>query len=390
LLNTFEIIGHLGGVGLSSNIKKSEEEIKKIERAGRIVAGCHDQLSKMLKVGLKTKEIDHFIDWYLTENGAIPAQKGYRGYPFASCISVNEVACHGFPSQYELQDGDIVTIDFVADVDGWKADSARTYIIGKASEEAQRLVRSAQAALQAGLKAAKAGNSLAMIGQAIEERASADGYRVITAFAGHGIGQQLHEPPQVLHSKLPQPHFILEEGMVITIEPILSAGSVNTYIAPDGWTARTVDHSLTAQFEHTIAITKGKPKILTALPPARSKGNERAKSRAKRVKAEQSNNVPSSKAQSSKVGTSKLDPSKVGSSKVGSNKTQSNKAQPSKSLPDMAKANIAQSSTAKPIKPDLIHPSIVKGSGSASSVGRKGSNAGAASDKPSPNKRHRD
>lgn len=258
---------------MSIHIKKTAEEIKKIERAGKIVASCHQQLKKRIVPGVKTSEIDEFIDWYLTEHGAVPAQKGYKGYPYASCISVNEVACHGFPSHYVLQEGDIVTVDFVADVNGWKADSAWTYIVGNGSEEVRRLQRAAKTALLAGLKAAKAGNPLSAIGEVIEDQAKRDGYSVVTAFAGHGIGTQLHEPPQVLHARMQQQPFILEEGMVITIEPILSAGSPYVYIAKDGWTARTIDHSLTAQFEHTVAITKGAPILLTELAVKRKKHN---------------------------------------------------------------------------------------------------------------------
>lgn len=319
---------------MSSAIIKSEEEIKSIAQAGRIVASCHQRLGKMLAVGMKTKEIDHFIDWYLGEQGAIPAQKGYKGYPFSSCISVNDVACHGFPSDYELQAGDIVTIDIVADVEGWKADSAWTYTIGNVSDEARRLVRSSKAALLAGLKAAKAGNQLSAIGQAIEEQAERDGFKVITAFAGHGIGKQLHEPPQVLHASLPQPNFILQEGMVITIEPILSAGSTKVYIAPDGWTARTVDHALTAQFEHTIVITKGAPLLLTALPDKQS----RSKSSAARQ-----NKAKPGKTKSS---TSKLTTSKSSGDK--SKSTTSPVARVSRTNTNTGKSSAAGQGKAKP------------------------------------------
>lgn len=246
-------------------ILKTPEELKLIRRAGRVVAACHKALAEKLVPGATTADIDRFVNWYLTEHGAIAAQRGYRGYRYAICASVNEAACHGLPNTRPLQSGDIVTIDIVADVKGWKADCARTYMIGDVSMEARKLVRAAKASLQAGIKQAQVGKDIAEIGKAIELRAERDGYRVITAFVGHGIGKQLHELPQVPHTRSANTGVKLKEGMVITIEPILSAGSKDIYVSQDGWTARTVDHSLTAQFEHTIAITSKGPQLLTSL-----------------------------------------------------------------------------------------------------------------------------
>ncbi|HIW33751.1 MAG TPA: type I methionyl aminopeptidase [Candidatus Paenibacillus intestinavium] len=246
-------------------VPKTAEEIRRIARAGKIVAGCHKALVGKCVPGITTAAIDRFIDWYMVEHGAYPAQKGHKGYPYASCISVNEVACHGFPSSYKLEKGDIVTIDIVADYKGWKADSAWTYMVGEVSPQARRLVRAAKAAFRVGLAQAVIGNDISDIGYAIEQRAQRDGFQVITSFLGHGIGKELHELPHVHHVRTRTSGIKLEEGMVITIEPILSTGSPEIYIAHDGWTARTIDHALTAQFEHTIAITKAGPKILTRL-----------------------------------------------------------------------------------------------------------------------------
>lgn len=344
---------------MPSALTKTAEEIKLIQRAGRIVAGCHQELRKRLVPGKKTKDIDRFIDWYLTERGATSAQKGYKGYPYTSCISINEVACHGFPNDYELKEGDIVTVDIVADLNGWKADSAWTYMIGNVSEEARKLVRAAKAAMNAGIKAAKVGNALSAIGQAIEQSAAQDGFKVVSAFAGHGIGRQMHERPQVLHTGKPQPRIMLEEGMVITIEPILSAGSANIYTAKDGWTTLTVDHALTAQFEHTIAITNGEPLLLTALPAKQSNARSTAaKPSVAKTGTAKSSPVKTSEAKSSIVRLNPAKTSEAKSSIVRSNPAKTSEARssigksepakPSEAKASVAKANSARSSEPKP------------------------------------------
>lgn len=329
---------------MPSALTKTAEEIKLIQRAGRIVAGCHQELRKRLVPGKKTKDIDRFIDWYLTERGATSAQKGYKGYPYTSCISINEVACHGFPNDYELKEGDIVTVDIVADLNGWKADSAWTYMIGNVSEEARKLVRAAKAAMNAGIKAAKAGNALSAIGQAIEQSAAQDGFKVVSAFAGHGIGRQMHERPQVLHTGKPQPRIMLEEGMVLTIEPILSAGSANIYTAQDGWTTLTVDHALTAQFEHTIAITNGEPLLLTALPAKQSN----ARSTAAKPSVAKTGTAKSSPAKSSEASSGSRKPSQTKSGEAKASSGKSEPAKPSEAKASIAKANSARSSEPKP------------------------------------------
>ena len=264
---------------------RSSEEIRKIRRAGKIVAECHRELHKRLKAGMKTEDIERLVTSFFAKHGAVAAQKGFKGYPYASCVSVNEVACHGFPGSYELKRGDVVTVDMVADVGGWKADAACTYMIGEVKPEVRKLVRAAKAAMRAGIEAIQIGRDLSDIGYAIERRAELDGYKVVPSFAGHGIGMEMHEQPQVLHVRTQTTGIKLQEGMVITIEPIISAGSSELYIAHDGWTARTIDHSLTAQFEHTVAVTKQGPQILTALtasaapsvPTARRKKSNAAK-----------------------------------------------------------------------------------------------------------------
>ncbi|OMF24507.1 type I methionyl aminopeptidase [Paenibacillus sp. FSL H8-0548] len=242
---------------------KTKEHIRGIRKAGRIVAACHKALSKRIAPGVTTQEIDRFVERFMLDRGAIPAQKGYKGYPFATCASVNEVVCHGFPDSEPLEAGDIVTIDMVADVDGWKADSAWTYAIGRTNNAVEKLLLTAEQALVDGIKQAVLGNRLGDIGYAVQTRAERAGFEVVTAFAGHGNGKSVHEFPEVLHSGIRGQGMKLEEGMVITIEPILTAGKADVYITTDGWTARTRDGAWAAQFEHTVAITKAGPIILT-------------------------------------------------------------------------------------------------------------------------------
>ncbi|MFD1955000.1 type I methionyl aminopeptidase [Paenibacillus thailandensis] len=242
---------------------KTAENIKVIRKAGTIVADCHKAIAGRIAPGVTTLEIDRFVERFLREAGAYPAQKGYKGYPYAICASVNDVVCHGFPDSVPLVEGDIVTIDMVADVDGWKADSAWTYGIGKLDRHSERLLRVARTALNRGISEAFPGKRLGDVGWAIQNYVERSGCSVVDSFTGHGIGRYIHEPPQVLHTGLPGFGERLEPGMVITIEPIVSEGRPEAHIERDGWTARTNDRSRAAQFEHTIAITEQGPVILT-------------------------------------------------------------------------------------------------------------------------------
>lgn len=247
---------------------KSEEEIACIRRAGQIVAECHEAIGRRIAPGVTTLEIDRFVERLMAERGARPAQKGYCGYPFATCASVNEVVCHGFPDSIPLQEGDLVTIDMVADVDGWKADSAWTYAIGRPQPEAARLMKAARRAMLRGVAECRAGRRIGDIGAAIVKEARAHGCSVVATFAGHGIGQSIHEAPEVGHTGLAGSGARLEPGMVLTVEPILAAGDGAVWIDRDGWTARTRDRSWSAQFEHTVAVTEQGPVILTCLQGA--------------------------------------------------------------------------------------------------------------------------
>jgi len=240
-------------------------EIEKMREAGQLLARCHQEIEKLIKPGVTTAEIDQFVEDFLASHGAVPEQKGYHGYPYATCASINDEICHGFPRKTPLKDGDIVTIDMVVNLNGWLADSAWSYAVGEISETAQKLLDVTKTSLFLGIKEAVPGNRIGDIGHAIQTYAEGEGFSVVREFVGHGIGQSMHEEPQIPHYGLKGKGLRLKEGMVITIEPMLNVGDWRSKVDANGWTARTVDGSLSAQYEHTIAITKDGPLILTTL-----------------------------------------------------------------------------------------------------------------------------
>ena len=208
-------------------------------------------------------EIDSFVERYLKEHGAKPEQKGYMGFPYATCASVNDEICHGFPTNKPLKEGDIVTIDMVVNLNGWLADSAWSYSVGKISEEAKNLMEVTKKCLYKGIKKALSGNTIGDIGHTIQTYAESLGYSVVRDYTGHGIGKVMHDDVVVPHYGKPGRGLKLREGMVITIEPMINIGTYKTLLDSNNWTARTADGSLSAQYEHTIAITKNEPIILT-------------------------------------------------------------------------------------------------------------------------------
>ncbi|UAL50712.1 MULTISPECIES: type I methionyl aminopeptidase [Metabacillus] len=244
-------------------ILKSEREINQMHEAGKLLASCHKEVAKLIKPGVTTLEIDAFVDDYLKKHGATAEQKGYKGYEYATCASVNDEICHGFPSKKPLKNGDIVTIDFVVNLNGALADSAWTHSAGTISEEAQKLMDVTKTAMYKGIEQAVIGSRLGDIGHAIQSYAEGESFSVVRDFTGHGIGKTMHEEPTVLHYGKPGKGLRLREGMVITIEPMLNAGTWYSKMDDNGWTARTVDGKLSAQYEHTVAITKNGPLILT-------------------------------------------------------------------------------------------------------------------------------
>lgn len=244
------------------NIYTKKDVLGMIE-AGKVLAEVHRRLRTFIKEGVTTLEIDAYVESILKEFGATAEQKGYEGFPYATCASVNDEICHGFPTEYILKDGDIVTIDMVVNLNGSLADSAWTYAVGNISEEARHLMETTLKCLYLGIKEAKVGNRLGDIGHAIQSYAEGEGFSVVREFVGHGIGKTMHEDPQVLHYGEAGRGLRIQEGMVFTIEPMINEGTFNLKIDKNGWTARTRDGKLSAQYEHQLAITKDGPIIIT-------------------------------------------------------------------------------------------------------------------------------
>jgi methionine aminopeptidase, type I len=242
---------------------KSKQEIEYMAAAGRLLAACHKEIGRMVKPGITTMEINDFVENYLSERGAKAEEKGYMGYPYATCASVNDEVCHGFPNKKPLKEGDIVTIDIVVNLDGWLADSAWSYAVGKISKEAEDLMKVTKECLYRGIKKAVAGNRIGDIGHEIQTYAESLSYSVVRDFTGHGIGRIMHDDVVVPHYGRPGRGLRLREGMVITIEPMINIGTYKITIDDNDWTARTKDGSLSAQYEHTLAITDKDPIILT-------------------------------------------------------------------------------------------------------------------------------
>lgn len=242
---------------------KSEKEINQMHEAGKLLASCHKEIQKIIDVGISTLEIDRFVEVFLTKNGATPEQKGYKGYPYATCASINDEICHGFPRSTPLKNGDIVTIDMVVNLDGGLADSAWTYSVEEGKDTVKKLMKVTNKSLYIGIERATIGNRLGDIGHAIQSYVESEGFSVVRDFTGHGIGPTLHEDPLIPHYGSPGRGPRIKEGMVITIEPMVNEGAWHSKMDSNGWTARTVDGKLSAQYEHTIAITKNGSIILT-------------------------------------------------------------------------------------------------------------------------------
>mgnify|MGYP001392145507 FL=1 len=242
---------------------KTREEIENMKKAGEILANCHKEIAKIVKPGITTFEIDQFVEYFLKKHNATPEQKGYQGYPFATCASVNDEICHGFPNKTPLKDGDIVTIDMVVNLDGWLADSAWSYGVGNISPKSKELLEVTKKSLYVGIEKAVIGNRIGDISHAVQTYVESKGFSVVRDFVGHGIGRYMHEDPQVPHFGRPGRGPRLMEGMVITIEPMVNVGTYKCKVDDNGWTARTTDGKLSAQYEHTLAITKDGPIIIT-------------------------------------------------------------------------------------------------------------------------------
>lgn len=243
--------------------RKTPREINLMHEAGKLLAKCHLELRDLIKPGITTKELDDFVEQFLAKHGATPEQKGYQGYKFATCASINDEICHGFPRNEPLSNGDIVTIDMVVNLNGGLADSAWTFSVGEITEETTALLKVTKESLDKAIEVCKVGNRIGDIGHAIQSYAEGKGYSVVRDFTGHGIGTSIHEEPFIPHfgeaGKGPR----LKEGMVITVEPMINQGVYHSQMDDNGWTARTIDGKWSAQYEHTIAITKEGPLLLT-------------------------------------------------------------------------------------------------------------------------------
>ncbi|MDD7543246.1 MAG: type I methionyl aminopeptidase [Peptoniphilaceae bacterium] len=243
---------------------KTDEQIAGMKRAGEILSKTHLAIRSILRPGMTTLQVNDFADAFMRYKNAIPAQLGYEGFPFALCTSVNDEVCHGYPNDRALQEGDILSIDNVVSYEGYLADSCWSYAIGTLSEEDQRLFDVTREAMYRGIQAAKAGNHLVDIGRAIQPFVEENGFSVVRAFVGHGIGREMHEDPQVLHYVTGHRGVRLRENMVITVEPMVNAGTWEVKVDEEnGWVATTADGKKSCQFEHTFAIRKEGPEILT-------------------------------------------------------------------------------------------------------------------------------
>lgn len=244
-------------------ICKTPRELDIMRRAGQIVAFTHQELKKHIKPGVTTKRLDQIADRFIRQHEAIPSFKGYNGFPGSICISVNEELVHGIPGSRVLQDGDIVSIDIGAKYNGYHGDSAWTYPVGTISEEDQKLLDVTEESLYKGLLEAKPGNRLSDLSHAIQSYAEGEGFSIVREYVGHGVGQGLHEDPQIPHYGPPGKGPRLKPGMVLAVEPMVNAGSRYVKTLADNWTVITVDGKRCAHFEHTIAITDSGFDILT-------------------------------------------------------------------------------------------------------------------------------
>ena len=244
-------------------IDKYKEAFEKTRLAGTIAAGALDEVAKIAKPGISTAEIDKLCYDYLNDHGAYSAPLFYRGFPKSCCTSTNHVVCHGIPSEKILKDGDIVNVDVTALKDGWHGDTSRTFEIGEVSVKAKKLVISTYEAMMKAIKIVKDDIHLGDIGATIQDHVEADGFSVVQDFCGHGIGKSFHKEPNVLHYGKKGTGEKIKTGMIFTIEPMINLGKYETKTLNDGWTAVTKDKSLSAQFEHTIGVTKDGCEIFT-------------------------------------------------------------------------------------------------------------------------------
>ena len=248
-----------------SIIIKSDREIETMRQAGKIVATILALLERQIRPGMKTRELDDTAAEELRRLGAKPSFKGYHGFPANLCVSINDEIVHGIPGERVLEDGDIVSLDFGTIIDGFQGDAALTVGVGEISPEARQLLEAAEGALEAGIAVAYYGARLGDISAAIQYYAESRGYSVVREYAGHGIGRAMHEDPQVPNIGQPGSGPMLQRGMTLALEPMVNIGDWRTRLGDDHWTVFTADGSLSAHFEHTVAVTDAEPEVLTTL-----------------------------------------------------------------------------------------------------------------------------
>lgn len=259
----------------------SEADFECMREAGRLVAACLDTVGESVREGITTGELDRICETFIRDNGAIPATLGYKGFTKSSCISLNDVICHGIPGSRVLREGDILNIDTTVILDGWHGDSSRMFGVGNLKPAARRVIDVVYRALEVGIAAARPGGHIGDIGAAIERYAKSQRCSVVKEYCGHGIGRVFHDSPQILHHGKPGQGARILPGMFFTIEPMVNLGRANTRVLADKWTVVTRDRSLSAQCEHTMGVTKNGIEVFTESPagsfhPFRTAGGQSA------------------------------------------------------------------------------------------------------------------
>ena len=249
-------------------IRKSAQEIEGMARAGELVRETLQLVAEQLEPGVSMLELDRIADEHIAERGGSPTSKGYKGFPAALCISPNAMVVHGIPDDYRAQEGDLISVDLGVTLDGLVADSAITLPVGEISPEAHRLLDVCREALGAGIEQAWVGNRLSDISHAVQVVVEGAGFSVIRSLVGHGVGRSYHEDPQIPNYGPPGRGPLLQEGITLAIEPMITAGEPDVYVHADEWSISSVDESLAAHFEHTVAVTKDGPRVLTVAKAA--------------------------------------------------------------------------------------------------------------------------
>jgi methionyl aminopeptidase len=252
-------------------IRKSAQEIDGMARAGQLVAGTIAVMGEHIQPGITTGDLDRIAEEFIRDHGAVPTSKGYRGFPAATCISPNAMVVHGIPGEHRVEEGDLISVDVGITLDGLVADSAYTYAVGEVDDESARLLEVGKQALDAGIARARAGNRFGDISHAIQEVVEGAGFAVVRSLVGHGVGRSYHEEPQIPNFGEPGRGPLLQTGMTLAIEPMITAGGPDVYLHDDEWSISTTDGSMAAHFEHTVAVQDGAARILTrAKTPAKA------------------------------------------------------------------------------------------------------------------------